>query len=181
MLNYGQNPDDPTIAHLRQHNPKVNGFVGKWSEQLSKAKHCLAAAQDRQKASADKRRRDAPDFQPGDEVLLSTKFFKLASTTSRKLAPRWVGPFKIVEAGGQHKLAYRLELPSVVQHMHTVFHVSALRPYYRDGPYTPPPLPEYVHEDGVPEFQVSHISDTRYSGARRRYRVCWEGQQDHDT
>ena len=44
MLNYGQNPDDPTIAHLRQHNLKVNAFVGKWSEQLSKAKHCLAAA-----------------------------------------------------------------------------------------------------------------------------------------
>ena len=107
MLNYGQNPDDPTIAHLRQHNPKANSFVGKWTEQLSKAKHCLAAAQDRQKASADKRRRDAPDYQPGDEVLLSTKFFKLASTTSRKLAPRWVGPFKIVEGVGQYKLAYR--------------------------------------------------------------------------
>ena len=27
MLNYGQGPDDPTIAHLRQHNLKVNGFV----------------------------------------------------------------------------------------------------------------------------------------------------------
>jgi hypothetical protein len=32
MLNYGQNPDDPTIAWLRECNPAVNKFVGRWSE-----------------------------------------------------------------------------------------------------------------------------------------------------
>ena len=45
MLNYGQVPDDPTVAKLRSLNPAVNTFVGKWSEQLALAKLCLEAAQ----------------------------------------------------------------------------------------------------------------------------------------
>ena len=177
MLNYGQNPDDPTIAWLRKRNPAVNKFVGRWSEQLKDAKQCLKAAQERMKTYADKHRRESPDYQPGDEVLLNTKMFRLSSTASRKLAPRWVGPFKIKRAIS--KLAYELELPQVVQHMHPVFHVSALRPYLRSGPYQPPPLPDYV--EGEPEYEVAYISDTRREGKRRQYRVAWEGAKDHDT
>ena len=179
MLNYGQNPDDPTVAFLRMRNPAVNKFVGRWSEQLQHAKQCLKAAQDRMKATSDKRRRESPDYRPGDEVLLNIKMFRLSATSSRKLAPRWVGPFKIKRAVGPYKLAYELELPQVVQHMHPVFHVSALRPYLRDGPYTPPPLPDYV--EGEPEWEVAYVADTRYSGAQRQYRVAWEGMTDHDT
>jgi hypothetical protein len=74
MMNYGQTPDDPTVAHLRTKNPNVNKFVGRWSEHITRAKQCLQAAQSRQKAAADKKRRDAPEFQPGDEVLLNTAF-----------------------------------------------------------------------------------------------------------
>ena len=179
MLNYGQNPDDPTIHFLRQRNKSVNALVGRWSEQLAKAKECLQAAQDRQKAAANKHRRDAPDYQPGDEVLLHTSYFKLAAGKSRKLAPRWVGPFKIVKAVGKAKLAYQIELPDVVRNMHPVFHVSALRPYNRSGSYQPPPLPVFI--DGQPEYEVDYISDTRYSGKRRQYRMHWLGMQDKDT
>ena len=68
----------------------------------------------------------------------------MPDTQTRKLTPRWVGPFKILEAMRPYKLAYKLDLPQVVKHMHPVFHVSALRPYLRDGPHQPPPLPEFV-------------------------------------
>ena len=39
-----------------------------------------------------------------------------------KLAPRYVGPFKII--GKRGDLAYQLELPSNFANMHDVFHVS---------------------------------------------------------
>ena len=109
----------------------------------------------------------------------NTEYFKLPSTPTRKLSPRWVGPFKVKRTVGRHKLAVELELPPVAKRMHLVFHVSALRPYQRSGNYQPPPLPDFVV--GEPAWSVAFISDARYSGSRRQYRVHWEGQQDQDT
>jgi hypothetical protein len=45
MLNYGQHPDTPVIAALRSRNGNVNQFIGQWSEQISRAKQCIQAAQ----------------------------------------------------------------------------------------------------------------------------------------
>ena len=42
-----------------------------------------------------------------------------------KLAPCFVGPFKVV--GKRGDLAYQLELPSNFSNVHDVFHVSQLR------------------------------------------------------
>jgi hypothetical protein len=112
MLNCGQNPDTPEVVALRSMNPAVNKFVGKWSEQL---KHCLEAAQNRQKPQANKRQRPAPDFMPGDEVLIQTKHFKLHEGLKPNLAPRFLGPFKVLENIGPANLAYRVELPKSEQ------------------------------------------------------------------
>jgi hypothetical protein len=42
-----------------------------------------------------------------------------------KLAPRYVGPFKIIDHKGE--LAYQLELPPQLSEVHDVFHVSQLK------------------------------------------------------
>jgi hypothetical protein len=42
-----------------------------------------------------------------------------------KLAPRFIGPFKILEKRGE--VAYQLELPSQLSHVHDIFHVSQLK------------------------------------------------------
>jgi hypothetical protein len=70
----------------------------------------LRVAQSRQKGYLDKRRRDL-SFEVGDFVYLKvspmrgTRRFKVTG----KLAPRYVGPFKIVDRKGE--VAYQLELP----------------------------------------------------------------------
>ena len=46
-----------------------------------------------------------------------------------KLAPRYVGPFKII--GKRGDLAYQLELPSNFANVHNVFHVSQLRKCFK--------------------------------------------------
>jgi hypothetical protein len=46
-----------------------------------------------------------------------------------KLAPRYVGPFEILERRGE--VAYQLELPKSLAGVHDVFHVSQLKKYLR--------------------------------------------------
>jgi hypothetical protein len=176
MLNFGQNPDTPVIASLRSRNSTVNQFVGRWSEQLSKARDCIQVAQQRQKQYADRHRRAAPIFKPGDEVLLSIKQLRLRGGFKAKLAPRYVGPFKVLSNIGPNNLAYRISLPSHLSRMHNVFHVSALKPYLRSMEYQPPPLPELI--DGELEWEVDWIEATRYEGSRRQYLVHWTGYSE---
>jgi hypothetical protein len=86
----------------------------------------LKLAQARQKSYADNRRRELI-FQVGDFVYLKVSpirglhRFKIR----RKLAPRYIGPFKILEQRGE--VAYQLELPPQLSDVHDVFHVSQLR------------------------------------------------------
>jgi Reverse transcriptase (RNA-dependent DNA polymerase)/RNase H-like domain found in reverse transcriptase/Integrase zinc binding domain/Aspartyl protease len=176
MLNYGQNPDTPLTVVLRGLNPQLDRFRGRWSEQLKHARECLLAAQQRQKAHADKHRRDAPELNPGDQVLIHMKHFRLPKGLKLKLAPRFLGPFTVKECIGPANLSYRVDLPPPLHRMHNVFHVSSLRVYHGEGSYQPPRMPPV--EDGVLAFQGDYISDTRGTGPRRQYRVHWLGGGD---
>jgi hypothetical protein len=90
------------------------------------ARENLKLAQSRQKSYADNRRRDF-NFQVGDFIYLKVspmrglRRFKIRG----KLAPRYIGPFKIPEQRGE--VACQPELPLQLSDVHDVFHVSQLR------------------------------------------------------
>ncbi|GJT45471.1 putative reverse transcriptase domain-containing protein [Tanacetum coccineum] len=86
----------------------------------------LKAARDRQKSYADKRRKPL-EFSVGDYVLLKVSNCKGVVRFGKKgkLAPRFVGPFKIIEKVGP--VAYRLDLPEELNGVHDTFHVSNLK------------------------------------------------------
>ena len=95
-------------------------------EQVAKVRENLKIAQIRQKSYADKRRRDL-SFNVGDYVYLKVSPLRgiMRFHVKGKLAPRFVGPYKILSQIG--KLAYKLELAPNLAGMHPVFHVSQLR------------------------------------------------------
>jgi hypothetical protein len=86
----------------------------------------LKTAQSRQKSYADIRRSPLR-FQVGDFVYLRVSPTRGIQRfgVKGKLAPRYVGPFEILEICGP--VAYRLQLPPKLAPIHNIFHVSQLR------------------------------------------------------
>ncbi|GJX87161.1 putative reverse transcriptase domain-containing protein [Tanacetum coccineum] len=78
------------------------------------------------KVDCDKRRKPL-EFKVGDQVLLKVSPWKGVVRFGKKgkLAPRYVGPFEIVECVGP--VAYRLKLPQELSCVHDTFHVSNLK------------------------------------------------------
>jgi hypothetical protein len=95
-------------------------------ERVAKIREKLKAAQYRQKSYADKKRREV-SFSAGDFAYLKvspirgTRRFEVHG----KLAPRYIGPYKLLKRVGT--VAYQLELLEEMLDIHPVFHVSQLR------------------------------------------------------
>ncbi|KAJ0725575.1 hypothetical protein HanPI659440_Chr12g0460391 [Helianthus annuus] len=96
------------------------------TERIAQIRQRMAAARDRQKSYADKRRNPL-EFQVGDRVLLKVSPWKGVVRFGKrgKLNPRYVRPFEIIEKIG--KVAYKLNLPAELGGVHNVFHVSNLK------------------------------------------------------
>jgi hypothetical protein len=86
----------------------------------------LEAAQARPKSYHDKRRKPL-QFEVGDFVYVKVSPTKGVQrfVIKGKLAPRYIGPYEIVEACGP--MAYKLMLPPKMSGIHNVFHVSQLK------------------------------------------------------
>jgi hypothetical protein len=95
-------------------------------KQVHMVRENLRVAQSRQKSYTSHRRREL-SFEVGDFVYLKVssmrglRHFKVRG----KLAPRFIGPFEILEKRGE--VAYQLELPPQLSDVHDVFHVSQLK------------------------------------------------------
>nr|GEY11168.1 putative reverse transcriptase domain-containing protein [Tanacetum cinerariifolium] len=101
-------------------------LVQETTEKISQIKDRLKAARDHQKSYADKRRKPL-EFSVGDYVLLKVSPWKgvVRFGKKKKLAPRFVGTFEIIEKVGP--VTYRLDFPKELNGVHDTFHVSNLK------------------------------------------------------
>jgi hypothetical protein len=148
-LTYGYHPRTPVGEVVEVVNPTSAAFIERLQSSLSIARICLIAAQQRQKALADKNRVEKT-LKVGDKVLLSTKYLNLKhSKKSRKLLPKWIGPFEVVQVVGPVACKLKMNPGWCV---HPVFHVSLLEPYRESGRVQPPPPP--MEMEGALEYEV---------------------------
>ena len=86
----------------------------------------LKVVQSRQKSYADAKRKEVV-YEVGDRAYLRVSPLRGVKRfgIKGKLAPRFVGPDKILARRGE--VAYQLELPEALSGVHDVFHVSQLK------------------------------------------------------
>src|SRR3954471_6383129 len=85
-------------------------FITETTEKIALIRQRIRAAQDRQKVYADQNRREVT-FEVGDMVFLKVSAHRGLQKSRKlgKLAPRYIGPFRVLERVGP--VAYRLDLP----------------------------------------------------------------------
>jgi hypothetical protein len=88
-----------------------------------------------------------------------------------KLAPRYIGPFEIIERCGE--VAYQLELPESLVGVHDVFHVSQLKKCLRI-PEEQIPLEELTAKEDLTyeEFPVRILETAERVMRSRTIKMC---------
>nr|GEZ76651.1 putative reverse transcriptase domain-containing protein [Tanacetum cinerariifolium] len=112
-------------------------LIQETTEKIIQIKQRMQAACDRQKSYADLKRKPM-EFQIRDRVMLKVSPWKgvVHFGKLRKLNPRYVRPFKVLDKVGI--VAYKLVLPQELSRVHNMFHVSNLKKCHADEPLVVP-------------------------------------------
>ncbi|CAL1394645.1 unnamed protein product [Linum trigynum] len=100
-----------------------------------------------------------------------------------KLAPRYIGPYKIIEKIGP--VAYKLALPPELSQIHNVFHVSMLKRYKVDPSHVIQPEEIELGSDlTFEEVPVENV-DYQIKTLRRKeipmLKVVWRNQDSESA
>ena len=125
------------------------------------------------------------EYEVGDEVLLSTANIVLR-LASKKLSPRFVGPFRILELRGKN--AVKIEPTGRFKALHNIVNVEYLRPYNKRSENVGPP-PHHLSVKPVAVeplsewYQIADIMNHRgAAGPTQQCLVRWEGfDASHDS
>ena len=169
FLNHGRHPRRPTTVSLVSNVPAAEDFVLQMQNHISSARDKIL------KSIADNADIQTSNFQDhnlkvNDWVLLKAENYDLL-LPSKKLSPRWLGPFQINQVRGLNTM--KLDLPKRLERVEPIQNVSWLRKYkFRPaelGPATTRQAPEIV--EGEEESEVEAVLADRYSGNRKQYLV----------
>jgi len=137
----------------------------------------MQASHSRQKTYADRRRRPL-EFAAGDHV-----FLRVTRTTgvgralpSRKLSPKFLGPYQITRRFGP--VAYEIALPLQLANLYPVFHVSQLRKYVFDPAHVLEAEDIQIREDLIVEVPPIGLEDSKVEERRGKVvslvKVIWD-------
>ncbi|XP_042942595.1 uncharacterized protein LOC122276751 [Carya illinoinensis] len=128
-------------------------------------------------------KRTEREFTIGEWVYLCLQPYRQTSVSQRrglKLAPRYYGPFQVLERVGS--MAYLLKLPPSSK-IHTTFHVSQLKK--KIGEITPLATIHPVNAAGVlklePKEAIARHIVKRNNKACTEVLIRWQGQEPEDV
>lgn len=170
-------PDDIAAdPEFKKMNISARNFLIRQEAILKMAQDAMSEAQERMKAYYDKNRL-RQDFQIGDLVLLDGKNLDIRHkgyAKSKKLAPRFIGPFPIIRK--VNKDSYELKLSKGLR-LHPVFHTSLLKAYVRDEKRTQE-IPKVILADGSEGQLIHKVLDHRKRRGKDQYKIQWLGETE---
>lgn len=179
-LNYGF---IPTLRGLLDRvptsfKPGIRHYAEKAQSHLLTAHDAIIAARINQTYHANKRRREEPSYLVGDRVWLSTEYLAMPKGRTRKLMPKFIGPFTITKAD-KRTSNYQLDLPDEMKSRHILnrFHVDRLRPCLEnDDTLFPHREAKFFYDYGTPEedeWYVDAIVGHAWQGRKIKFNVQW--------
>nr|GEW68342.1 putative reverse transcriptase domain-containing protein [Tanacetum cinerariifolium] len=108
-------------------------LIQETTEKIIQIKQRMQATRDKQKSYTDLKCKPM-EFQVGDKVMLKVSPWKgvVRFSKRRKLNPRYVGPFNILER--VRDVAYKLDLPEELSRVHNTFDISNLKKCHANEP-----------------------------------------------
>ena len=178
-LNYGYSPTiNPGFTPELSAVPGVKHFVSRALQNLADAHDSIIESRVRQTHYANHHRRKDDTFAAGDLVYVSTADLSLPKGRASKLLPKYVGPFKILDAQPSVS-TYKVELPTQLRarNLHDRFHRSKLRPYYaNDDALFPHREAHMFYDFGTPDDQewlVEEILSHQWDKNRLSFQILW--------
>ena len=172
--NYGFDPPlDLSCELVPETPPTLKEFLDVLKENIDIIKQELNLANADSREFADRNRRHE-EFNIGDKVYLSRQNFRTARPCS-KLDWKQIGPFEVLEK--INPVAYKLKLPSSMNRIHNVFHVSLLSKvvnseFPKRTHERPPPI---IVDDSGDYYKVEDILDKKRFHGKTKYLVSWKG------
>lgn len=173
FVNTGRHPIMSPSLMIGSNVPAAEEYARAMHEAHEEVKASIQLAQEHHKRFYDRHVQESPNYAPKDKVWLTRAPLK-TDRPSDKLDYKQIGPFEVIEKIGTS--AYRLKLPFSMK-IHPVFHVSRLNPVRLDtipGRQQPPP-PPIVMDDGVKEFLVEKVLDSKLKRGKLYFKVSWVG------
>lgn len=172
MLNHGYEAYTGVEKTHTSDNITAEEYVETMKKMGEQAEKALKKAKESMKKQYDKKRKGAVEYEKGDQVWLDAVNLPLEEGT-RKLAPKRVGPFEVIEKVGQ--AAYRLKLPKSMSRIHPVFNEVLLTKHIPPAfeiqklkikipAMVPPPPPK-----------VAQVFESRHQAGGIQYLVTMEG------
>ncbi len=150
----GYQPPLFTSQETESSVPSVQAFIQRCRRTWRRVRSALCRSRVRTRRAANRHRVKAPRYVCGQKVWLSTQNLPL-QVSSRKLMPRFIGPFSIVKV--LSPVAVKLRLSNQLRRVHPVFHVSCIKPVIRipTRPTRPPP----ALDEGSSIYRVRRLLD----------------------
>ncbi|GJE91950.1 chromo domain-containing protein [Phanerochaete sordida] len=178
----------PRMVHQlpkENHVPGAKAFVERAVLNLCAAHDAIIDSRIHQTHHANRHRRDEnldrgqeDPLQVGDKVYLSTENLSLPQRRARKLVPKFIGPYTILESDPTTS-SYTLQLPPDLSSrgIHPKFHVSKLRRHYANDDLLFPHRETQVYYDmgelEDKEWLVEEINGHRWIGKKIEFQVKW--------
>jgi hypothetical protein len=170
-LNLGAQPEHSSV-------PRVKHFVNKVLQNLSEAHNAIIESRVHQMHHANRCCAQNDTFANGELVYVSTSDLSLPKGRASKLIPKYIGPFKVLDAHPEVS-TYVIALPKQLRvcRLHNCFHWSKLCTHFTNDDTLFPQWEHYPYYDfGTPddqEWSVDEILAHKWDKNKLSFQIRW--------